>query len=69
MSPDDVNYYRERAIQSREAALKADSQDVAAIHEELARLYDALLAQPELRPKLSIRSGPRAASAVAQRSQ
>ena len=54
MSPSDVEYYRRRATQEREMALKAERQDVAAIHEELARQYDALVKQPELRPLLHI---------------
>lgn len=50
MTSKDVEYYRARAIEEREHALAADRQDVAAIHLELARLYDALVAEPELRP-------------------
>jgi hypothetical protein len=50
MTSNDVEYYRARAIQEREHALAADRQDVAAIHLELASLYDALVAEPELRP-------------------
>jgi hypothetical protein len=49
MTSNDVEYYRARAIQEREHALAAERQDVAAIHLELARLYDALVAEPELR--------------------
>ena len=50
MTAKDVEYYRARAIEERQHALAADRQDVAAIHLELARLYDALVAEPELRP-------------------
>jgi hypothetical protein len=35
-------------------ALAADRQEIAEIHLELARLYDALVNQPALRPKLHI---------------
>lgn len=54
MTSADKEYYRGRAIQEREMALKAERQDVAAIHEELARQYDALVKEPQLRPRLSI---------------
>lgn len=50
MSSDDIEYYRARAAQEREAAADASQSNVAAIHEELARLYDALAELPELRP-------------------
>ena len=48
MSSEDIEYYRERAKQEREAAADASQSNVAAIHEELARLYEALAEQPEL---------------------
>ena len=51
MSKIDVDYYRRRATQEREKALAADRRDVAAIHLELARLYDALVDVPAIRPK------------------
>lgn len=54
MSQRDVDYYRGRAIEEREMALAADRQDVAAIHLELACLYDALVQVPSIRPKLHI---------------
>jgi hypothetical protein len=47
---DDEDYYRARAIEERGAALDASKANVALIHEELARLYQALAEQPELRP-------------------
>ena len=50
MSSDEIEYYRARAIEEREAAADASKLNVAAIHEELARLYEALADQPELRP-------------------
>ena len=54
MSPNDVDYYRARATEERERALAADRQNVAEIHLELARLYDALVKEPAIRPTLSI---------------
>jgi hypothetical protein len=54
MTPNDVDYYRARAIEERENALAADRQNVAAIHLELARLYDALVNEPAIRPTLRI---------------
>lgn len=47
---DDEDYYRGRAIEERMAAEDATQANVAAIHEELARLYAALAEHPELRP-------------------
>lgn len=52
MSSEDTEYYRQRAVAERAMALKADRQDVAAIHEELARQYQALVDQAELRPAI-----------------
>ena len=49
-SPDD-EYYRARAIEERKAAENASQREVAMIHEELARLYEALVEQPDLRPR------------------
>ena len=49
MSSDEIEYFRARAAQEREAAADATQSNVAAIHEELARLYDALAEQPEQR--------------------
>ena len=54
MSSHDTEYFRGRASEEREMALKSANQDVAAIHEELARQYQALVDQAELRPKLKI---------------
>ena len=50
----DLEYYRQRATAERKLALVADRQEVAEIHLELARLYDALVDQPGIRPKLHI---------------
>jgi hypothetical protein len=47
---EDTNYFRRRAVSERAMASAADRQDVREIHEELARQYEALVAQPTLRP-------------------
>ena len=54
MASDDLAYYRQRAAAERERAKASSSADIAEIHEELARLYDALIAHESLRPKLHI---------------
>ena len=55
----DTEYYRQRAVRERELALKSERQNVAAIHEELARQYQALVDKAELRPKLRLASSER----------
>ena len=55
MSSADVAYYRERARTERERAKTSSSADIAEIHEELARLYEALIEHESLRPRLSIK--------------
>ena len=57
MSNDDAKYYRERAVSERALAISAGAENVAEIHEELARLYEALATQPELRPELPLAYG------------
>jgi hypothetical protein len=52
MSTDDASYYRQRAIDERAMAQKADRKDVSLIHEELARQYQALVDSEELRSGL-----------------
>lgn len=54
MSSNDTSYYRQRAVQERAMALAAERQNVREIHEELARQYDALVTQAELRSDLRI---------------
>ena len=54
MSSDDIAYYRERARIERERAKTSANADIAEIHEELARLYDALIEHESLRPPLQI---------------
>ena len=62
MSEKDVEYYRARAAEEREHALASHRQNVAEVHLELARLYDALVNEPEIRPTLRIAT-PRLLSA------
>lgn len=50
----DYRYYRERAATERAMALASQQREVREIHEELARQYDALVEQAELRPTVSI---------------
>lgn len=54
MSQDDVAYYRERAVAERKLSKASDNADVAAIHEELAEQYEALVERGALRRKLRI---------------
>jgi len=54
MISNDTEYYRRRANDERRLALQSERQNVAAIHEELARQYQALVDQAELRPTLRI---------------
>ena len=54
MSPDDVEYYRQRAVFERALAETITLANVAAIHEELARQYEALVAHAELRDNLNL---------------
>jgi hypothetical protein len=54
MSSNDTEYYRRRAIAERAMASKSERANVAAIHAELARQYQALADKSELRPTLRI---------------
>ena len=54
MPQSDLEYYRQRASTERRMALAAERTDVAAVHEELARGYQALVDHASLRPKLHI---------------
>lgn len=54
MSSDDTSYYRKRARTERGLALLSENAKVAAIHEELARSYEALASQEQLRPTFKI---------------
>ena len=49
VSTEDDDYFRARAIEERQAAADSTKSEVALIHEELARLYEAMAEQPELR--------------------
>ena len=50
MSDADIAYYRARAVEEREHALASRRQNVAEVHLEFARLYDALVCEPAIRP-------------------
>ena len=53
MFPQDIEYYRQRAAAERKNSIAA-SRNVAAIHEELVRLYEARVEQEERRSSLQI---------------
>ena len=57
MAQSDYEYFQMRAAQERELAASADKANVAAIHAELARGYQALAEQEELRPGFRIAPG------------
>lgn len=52
MDEQDIEYYRQRAATELGMASEADRSDVAAIHQELAEQYQALVEQSELRKAL-----------------
>lgn len=54
MTSEEIEYYRKRAQAEREQAKHSSRKDIAEIHEELARLYDALTEHEELRPPLRL---------------
>ncbi len=54
MSSNETSYYRQRAVEERARALAAERANVREIHEELARQYEALAHQAELRSNLRI---------------
>ena len=54
MSVEDTEYFKARASTERALAETAASKDIAAIHEELARQYEALVEPAAIRPKLHI---------------
>lgn len=54
MSPVDLEYYRQRAVTERELARASERANVAEIHDELARQYQALVDHEELRPPPSL---------------
>jgi hypothetical protein len=60
----DVEYYRQRAAAERELASQSERANVAAIHDELARQYEALVDRAELRPTLRIAFPPNAKSSA-----
>lgn len=48
MSMDAVQYYRRRVIEERERAAKSTSSEVANVHQEFARHYEARLVRAEI---------------------
>jgi hypothetical protein len=48
----DADYFRARAIEERDRATKATSQNIADIHGELAMKYEALARQADLHPTM-----------------
>ena len=50
----DVDYYRARAAAERRLAEASENANVAAIHEELAIQYEALVERADLRPTVHI---------------
>ena len=48
MSLDDLEYFRSRAAVERALAKKASDASVAAIHEQLARGYEALVRRSDM---------------------
>lgn len=54
MSSIDIEYFRARASEERLAADDATQSEVRLIHLELARLYEALAREPQLRAILKV---------------
>ena len=54
MRGNEVGYYRQRAATERRLAAESENEDVAAVHHELARQYEALVDRADLRPTLLI---------------
>lgn len=54
MSSEDRKYYRACAAIQREMVKVAPGDQIAAIHEDLARIYEALADAPTKKPKLRI---------------
>lgn len=52
MAAKSTEFYRTRALGERASAEDVAKQNVAVIHAALAKEYEALAAQPELRPEL-----------------
>jgi hypothetical protein len=50
MSSNDLEYYLRRARDEHQRASECHRANIAEIHEELARLYEALIEHAELRP-------------------
>lgn len=55
MTSVDVEYYRKRALAERMLVTASPTDEVAAIHADLAAQYEALVEQPALRSSFRIR--------------
>ena len=62
MTPRDVEYYSERIREERARAREAGRADVAAVHEELARLYEVLIGSNDSAPVLRLVSSSQRAA-------
>jgi len=51
MSLEDVEYYRSRALEERRRAENADSPEAAQAHQDLAELYEGLVAHAGMLPR------------------
>lgn len=51
MSLEDVDYYRYRALQERKLAAQSASLEAARAHEEMAQLYEGLVAHADMLPR------------------
>ncbi|HYC95251.1 MAG TPA: hypothetical protein VEB39_06080 [Sphingomicrobium sp.] len=54
MTSHDLEYYRARAAEERQAAANASRIEVRRIHLDLARLYEEMARQPEPRATLEV---------------
>jgi hypothetical protein len=54
MSDEEVQYFRRRAADERALASLSAGKHIAEIHLDLARQYDALAEEREVRPKLHL---------------
>jgi hypothetical protein len=58
MSQSDTDYFRQRAQVEHAAAVAASNADAAAVHEALAKGYEALVTRAELRAAFRVLPGP-----------
>ena len=58
MSQSDTEYFRQRAQVEHAAAAAASNADAAAVHDQLAKGYEALVTRAELRAAFRVLPGP-----------